>query len=63
MTISKSKPTFNDFLEAKPTEIMQTYKLDQRGLEMAHRDVCYGANQADLRKEYDKFYRRNRKDA
>lgn len=58
-----SKPTFNDFRDAKPAELMKTYKLDQRGLENAQRDVCYGANQNDLRKEYDKFYRRNRSDA
>jgi hypothetical protein len=42
---------------------MKTYKLDQRGLENAHRDVMYGAKQAEMRGEYDKFYRRNRKDA
>lgn len=57
------KPTFNDFLEAKPAELMKTYKLDRRGLENAQRDVCYGANQGDLRKEYDRFYRRNRREA
>lgn len=56
------KPTFNDFRDAKPKELMKTYKLDQAQLEMAQRDVCYGANQAELRGEYEKFYRRNRYD-
>lgn len=59
----KSKPTFNDFQEASPKEIQKTYKLDQRGLENAQRRVMYGANQLDLRKGYEMFYRRNRKDA
>ena len=59
----KSKPTFNDFREAKPTELMKTYKLTPRELENAQRRVCHGASQQDLRKEYDKFYRRNRRDA
>lgn len=57
------KPTFNDFKNAKPKELMKTYKLTARQLEVAQRDVCYGANQAQLRKEYDSFYRRNRRDA
>ena len=56
------KPTFNDFRDAKPTEIMSTYKMTSGQLEMAHRDVCYGANQVELRGEYEKFYRRNRRD-
>lgn len=57
------KPTFNDFRDASPKEIMKTYKLDQRGLENAQRKHLYGANNAEMRKEYDKFYRRNRRDA
>ena len=61
--MSKSKPTYNDFRDAKPEELKKVYKLDHRQLEMAHRDVCYGANQVQLRGEYDKFYRRNRRDA
>ncbi len=57
------KPTYNDFKEAKPSELMKTYKLDQRGLEQAQRAVLEGARQSDMRKEYDQFYRRNRRDA
>lgn len=58
-----NKPTFRDFQEAKPEELKRVYKLDQAGLENAQRRVCEGASQNDLRKEYDQFYRRNRKDA
>ncbi len=56
-------PTYNDFRDAKPKELMKTYKLNERQLEMAQRRVCEGASQNDLRKEYDSFYRRNRRDA
>ena len=59
----KGKPTYSDFRDAKPTELMKTYKLNQAQLEMAQRRVNPGASQSDLRKEYDKFYRRNRRDA
>lgn len=59
----KGKPTYNDFRDAKPTELMQTYKMNARELEMAQRQVNPGASQTDLRKEYDVFYRRNRPDA
>ena len=59
----KGKPTFNDFNEASPKEIQKTYKLDQLSLERAQRDVLYGASNKEMRSEYDKFYRRNRKDA
>lgn len=59
----KGKPTFNDFRDAKPKELMKTYRLNERQLEMAQRRVCEGASQQDLRKEYEKFYRRNRFDA
>lgn len=58
-----SKPTYNDFQSGKPEELKKTYKLNDRQLEMAKRDVMYGATQSDMRKEYDKFYRRNRRDA
>ncbi len=58
-----SQPTFNDFRNASPKELMKTYKLNPKQLEMAQRRVCDGAKQSDLRKEYEKFYRRNRKDA
>jgi len=59
----KSKPTFNDFRDAKPEELKKTYGLNDRQLEMAKRDVFYGANQVQLRQEYDKFYKRTRRDA
>ena len=58
-----NKPTFRDFQEASPRELQKTYKLDQRQLEQAQRQVCDGAKQGDIAKEYDKFYRRNRNDA
>lgn len=57
------KPTYNDFRDAKPTELMKTYKLNARQLEMAQRAVNPGATQHELRSEYEKFYRRNRRDA
>lgn len=59
----KRKPTYSDFRDAKPAELMKTYKLDQRGLERAQREHLQGANQSQMRQEYDKFYRRNRSDA
>jgi hypothetical protein len=60
----KKQPTFNDFETVSPKELQKHYKLDQRALENAHRKtVCDGASQAQMRKEYDKFYRRNRRDA
>ena len=59
----KGKPTYNDFRDATPRELMKTYKINSAQLEMAQRAVNPGAQQSDLRKEYDKFYRRNRRDA
>lgn len=59
----KGKPTYRDFQEASPRELQKTYKLDQRGLENVQRAVMPGANQNDLRKGYEQFYRRNRRDA
>lgn len=59
----KGKPTYNDFREAKPAELMKTYKLTPRELENAQRKHLQGANQSDMRKEYDQFYRKNRRDA
>ena len=56
------KPTYTDFQEAKPEEIKKVYKLNDRQLEMAKRDVYYGATQEELRQHYEGFYRRNRKD-
>lgn len=57
----KHKPTYRDFQEASPKDIQRIYKLDQRGLENAQRKVMYGASQEDLRKAYEPFYRRNRR--
>jgi hypothetical protein len=54
------KPTWNDINEATPKELMKTYKLDQRGLENAHRRHLHGANTIEMRKEYEKLYKRNR---
>jgi hypothetical protein len=59
----KGKPTYRDFQEASPKELQKTYKLDQRQLEMAQRRVMDGAGQEDIRKNYEPFYRRNRRDA
>ena len=59
----KRNPTYRDFQEASPKEIQKTYKLDQRGLENAQRRTMHGAGQNDLRKAYEQFYRRNRRDA
>jgi hypothetical protein len=59
----KGKPTYRDFQESSPKELQKTYKLDQRGLEQAHRRVLDGAGQQDIKKAYEPFYRRNRRDA
>jgi hypothetical protein len=59
----KKQPTYRDIQEARPAELQRIYKLNQAGLENAVRKHAYGANQAELRKEYDKFYRKNRRDA
>lgn len=56
-------PTYNDIRDASPKELQQTYKLTPKQLESAVRAVNPGATQNDLRKEYEKFYRRNRHDA
>lgn len=61
--MKKRKPTYNDFRDASPKELVKTYGINYRQLEMAQRAVNPGAAQGDLRKEYDKFYRRNRSDA
>ncbi len=57
------QPTYRDFKEGSPKELQKIYKLDQRQLEQAQRRVLDGANQSDLRKEYEPFYKRNRHDA
>lgn len=59
----RRKPSYQDFRDGKPSELMKTYRLTPRQLEMAQRRVNPGASQNDLRNEYDKFYRRNRRDA
>lgn len=59
----KGKPTYRDFQEATPKELMKTYKLDSLGLERAQRSVLDGAVQKDIEKAYDPFYKRNRNDA
>lgn len=59
----KGKPTYRDFQEGSPKEIQKTYGLDQRQLEQAQRSTMDGYTQKDLNKEYEKFYRRNRRDA
>lgn len=59
----KGKPIYNDFRESSPKELQRHYKLDQRGLERAHRKTLDGASQQDMRKEYEQFYQRNRRDA
>jgi hypothetical protein len=56
------KPTWNDLKEATPKELMRVYKLDQRGLENAHRKHLDGANATERRTEYDQLYRKNRSD-
>lgn len=61
--MSKGKPTYSDFKDGTPKELMKTYKLSPRELEQAQRRVLDGAKQSDIRKEYDPFYRRNRRDA
>lgn len=57
------KPTWNDFKEARPSELMKTYKLTPRELENAHRKHLDGGNAAERRSEYDQLYRKNRSDS
>ena len=56
-------PTYNDIRDGKPAELMKTYKITPAQLETAIRRNNDGASQGDLRREYDKFYKRNRRDA
>jgi hypothetical protein len=57
------KPTWRDTQEAKPSELMKTYKMTQAQFEMSHRNHLYGANNTEMRKEYDKVWRRERRDS
>lgn len=59
----KGKPTYSDFRDGSPKELMKTYNLNSKQLEVAQRSVLQGATQQDIRKEYEPFYRRNRHDA
>jgi hypothetical protein len=59
----KGKPTYNDFREAKPIELMKIYRLTPRELENAQRKHLYGASQSDMKNEYEQFYIKSRKDA
>lgn len=59
----KKEPTWNDFQDAKPAELVKTYKINYRELEIAHRKHLEGASMVEMRNEYDALYRRNRKDA
>lgn len=52
----KGKPTYSDFQYGTSKELMKTYKLDNKGLEQAHRRLMYGAGQKDFQSEYNKFY-------
>lgn len=57
------KPTWNDFQEAKPAELKKTYKMNDRQLEQSYRTHLVGASRPEYRREYEKLYRRNRRDA
>lgn len=57
------KPSWNDFQEAKPSELKKTYNLNDRQLEQSYRKHLVGASTPEYRKEYEKLYRRNRRDA
>ena len=61
--MTKKMPTYNDIRDGKPAELMKTYKITPAQLETAIRRNNDGASQGDLRREYDKFYKRNRRDA
>jgi hypothetical protein len=58
--MSKGKPTYNDFRDASPKELIKTYGINYRQLDKAQRAVNPGASQSDLRKEAEKFYPRNK---
>lgn len=57
------QPTWNDLHEGKPAELMRTYKLSPKQLEMVHRIHLDGASTPEKRKEYEQLYRKNRRDA
>lgn len=57
----KSKPTYRDFQEGNSKELMKQYKLNDRGLEQAHRRVLDGAGRKDIESEYKRFYDKNGK--
>lgn len=60
--MSKS-PTWNDFQEAKPSELKKTYKLNDRQLEQAYRKQIDGAGTSERRQQYENLYRKNRNDS
>lgn len=59
----KRMPTFRDFKEATPHDLMKSYGINTRQLEMAQRKVCDGASVNDLRNEYNSFYIENVKES
>lgn len=60
----KKEPTFNDFNSASPKELQRHYGLSDRSLEKQfRRKALDGATQREMRREYEKFYTRNRKNA
>jgi hypothetical protein len=54
----KSKISWNDLQNASQKELKGTYRMNDRDLEKAVRHHLDGATQVEMRKEYDKFYRR-----
>lgn len=57
------KLTYRDFEESKPNDLRKFYGLSNHELEQQHRKHLEGANTQEMRREYEKFYRRNRRDA
>lgn len=54
------KVTWNDLHEAKPSELMKTYKLDHKALERQIRHHWDGANAQERRQLYEKVYSNKR---
>jgi hypothetical protein len=54
----EKKVSWNDFASATQKELKKTYKLDDRGLEVAFRKHLDGADASSRRREYDVFYKR-----
>lgn len=57
----KSKVTWNDLQEGVPKELMKTYGLSERQLQVEMHKHFYGASRADKEAVYRKVYDKGRR--